>query len=67
MNQKLVMMLNSCLVGLVVGFKEIANEIDEGQGLHETSLNLRMGDMHKIFNEACSTIEEMNSEVEVQD
>jgi len=59
--------LDSILVAIVRGMSELATEIDTDQGLHEHSLELRLGDMRALFNEACATLEQINKEVEVRD
>jgi hypothetical protein len=59
--------LDSILVAIVRGMSELASTIDTDQGLHESSLNLRLGDMRALFDEAVATIEAINEEVKVQD
>jgi len=45
---------------------ELASTIESDQGLHETSLDLRLGDMRALFNEGVAVIEQINKEADIQ-
>jgi hypothetical protein len=58
--------LDSILVAIVRGMSELASTIESDQGLHESSLDLRLGDMRALFSEGVAVIEQINKEADIQ-